>query len=136
MVGPALKCAGTESSPACTAKCSATSTGPSYACQGGKYSGRGGLDSSLLSKLVTKLWEWSLPHFSSIRAVYVPGPTNLAAFCSPGEVRTYGSGDFIPEVVKHSGFVSRDAKANPFKSTHCHPFFSLLRTILHWAAML
>ena len=89
---------------------------------------QGGLGSPTLCKLATALWLWAHPQFSSLRAVHVPGPLNVAADMlsrggpSPGEWRLH------PQVVE--GIWSRFGRAEvdlfaTRESSHCPRFFSL-----------
>lgn len=91
---------------------------------------QGGLGSLRLCRLAQLIWEWAHPRFRSLRAMHIPGVTNLAADQLsrggplPGEWRLH------PEVVNQIWAHFRIAVADLFASretAHCPLFFSILR---------
>ena len=89
---------------------------------------QGGLGSPTLCKLATALWLWAHPQFSSLRAVHVPGPQNVAPDMLSRGGRSPGEWILHPQVVE--GIWSRFGRAEvdlfaTRESSHCPRFFSL-----------
>ena len=91
---------------------------------------QGGLGSPRLCRLARTMWEWAHPRFKSLRAMYVPGLTNVAADrLSRGGPLT-GEWRLHPQVVQEIWSRFGTAVADLFASretTHCPLFFSMGR---------
>lgn len=88
---------------------------------------QGGLGSSRLCRLARLIWEWAHPQFKSLRAMYVPGPTNLAADQLSRGGPLLGEWRLHPEVVRDIWDRFGAAVVDLFASretAHCPLFFS------------
>ncbi|KAK7929151.1 hypothetical protein WMY93_005546 [Mugilogobius chulae] len=96
---------------------------------------QGGLGSLRLCKLAHLVWEWAYPQFLSLRAMHVPGTSNLAADCLsrggplPGEWRL--NPEIVSQIWARFGVAVIDLFASR-ENTHCRLFFSILRDNPPW----
>ena len=90
----------------------------------------GGLGSPHLCRLARTMWEWAHHQFKSLRAMYVPGLTNVVADQLSRRGTLTGEWRLHPQVVEEIWNRFGTAVANLFASretTHCLLFFSMGR---------